>query len=149
MVVNFRTRDRGISWGARKLTRTFTLIIIKKNWWRTCFWCVLLSWNHSFKTRPGPRPGFQVLTGSPGRPGQFFFFLNQNDVVLVKKQKSMGLQPDLVGSTGPPGQSAGSHQIFSSPVFFFNPARFQPRVGRAGFQNYGWNSLPSSHEAAM
>jgi len=28
--------------------------------------------NHSFKTRPGPRPGFRVLTGSPGRPGHFF-----------------------------------------------------------------------------
>jgi hypothetical protein len=29
------------------------------------------------------------LTGSSGRPGQIFF-LNQNDVVLVKKQKSTG-----------------------------------------------------------
>ena len=42
---------------------------------------------HSFKTRlngrPGPRLEFWVLTGSPGRLGHFF--LNQNDVVLVKK----------------------------------------------------------------
>jgi hypothetical protein len=39
--------------------------------------------DHSFQTWPGPRPGFQVLTGSPVRLSQFF--LNQNDIVLVKK----------------------------------------------------------------
>ena len=27
---------------------------------------------HSFKTQPGPRPGFRVLTRSPSRPGYFF-----------------------------------------------------------------------------
>jgi hypothetical protein len=48
-------------------------------------------------------PGFD-------RVGRVSFFLNQNDVVLVKKtkknQKSTGLQPGLAGS---PVQPAGSH----------------------------------------
>ena len=36
-------------------------------------------------------PGFDRVTG---RPGQFFFFLiNKNKVVLVKKTKVNGLQP--------------------------------------------------------
>jgi hypothetical protein len=63
------------------------------------------------------------LTGSPGRLGQFVFKKNQNDVVLLKKQKSTGLQPDLERvSRVTPG--------FSFSRFFFNPAQFQPRVGR-------------------
>jgi len=47
--------------------------------------------SHSFQTRLGSR----ILTGSSGRPGQFFF--NQNDVILVKKQKTKvnGSQPDF------------------------------------------------------
>ena len=77
--------------------------------------------NHSFQTRPGPRLGFQVLTGSLCRPGQFFF-KNQNDVVLVKKTKVNGLQPGIAGLPGQPS--------FFLPYFFFNSARFQPRVGR-------------------
>ena len=43
------------------------------------------------------------------------------------------MQPGLAGSTrslGQPAGSAGSHWVFPSPIFFFNPARFQPRVGR-------------------
>jgi hypothetical protein len=77
------------------------------------------------------------LTGSPGRPGQFFFFLNQNDVVLVKKKKQK--------STGATGFFIGflsGHTGFSFLYFFFNPARFQPRVdpsGRVRFQNYDVN----------
>jgi hypothetical protein len=70
-------------------------------------------------------------------------FLNQNDVVLVKKQKSTGLQPDL--DQGFPGYSG--RQVTSSfffPCFFFNPAQFQSRLakswvnqlGRAIFQNH-------------
>ena len=45
----------------------------------------------------------------------------------------MGLQPHLIGSTGSPG-----HTGFFLHFFFFNPARFQPRVdlpGWAWFQN--------------
>jgi hypothetical protein len=75
---------------------------------------------HSFKTRPGSRPGFWVLTGSAG---SFFFKKNQNDVVLVKKnQKSTGLQLGL-------DRVSRLTSGFFFPFFFFNPARFQPRVG--------------------
>ena len=101
----------------------------------------------SFKTRPGgqpgPRLGFRVLAGSPGLTGSAGSILkkkNQNDVVLVqkkqKKQKSTGLSPGLDRVL--PGQPG--HRVdppgFSFPRFFVNPARFRPRVGRAGFQNY-------------
>jgi hypothetical protein len=78
--------------------------------------------------------GHQVLTGSPGQ----LFFLNKNDVVLVKKkkQKSTGLQPGLdrvlLGHTG-----------FFLPLFFLQPGpvpalgRPGPRsTRRTGFQNY-------------
>jgi len=61
---------------------------------------------HSFKTRLGPMPGFRVLTGSPGRPGQFFIFLNQNDVVLVKTKVN--------------GFETGSHRVFLL-LFFLQP----------------------------
>ena len=41
---------------------------------------------HSFQTRPsgrpGPRPGFRVLTGLPGRSGHFLK-KNQNNIVLI------------------------------------------------------------------
>jgi hypothetical protein len=45
-------------------------------------------------------------------------FVNQNDVILVKKQKSTGLQPgfDRV-LPGQPVGSAGSHRVFPLPVF--------------------------------
>jgi hypothetical protein len=49
------------------------------------------SQEQSFKTRPGPRLGFRVLAGSPGLTGSAGSILkkkNQNDVVLVKKQKT-------------------------------------------------------------
>jgi hypothetical protein len=57
----------------------------------------------SFSTRsggrPGPRPGFRVLTGSI-----LIFKKIQNGVVLVKKKKLNGLQPgfwpDFAGSAG-------------------------------------------------
>ena len=57
------------------------------------------------------------------------FFLNQNDIVLVKKNQQV--------ATGSCRVTPG----FSFPYFFFNPARFQPRVGwvpgrPARFQNY-------------
>jgi hypothetical protein len=62
-------------------------------------------------------------------------FFNQNDVVLVKKKtKVNGLQLGF----------EPSHTKFFLPLFFFNSARFQPRVSRvtnqlldrARFQNY-------------
>jgi hypothetical protein len=46
---------------------TITIIIIKSGS------------GHSFKTQPGSKPGFQVLTGSPGRLGQLFKKKNQNN----------------------------------------------------------------------
>jgi len=92
---------------------------------------------HSFKTRPGDRSGlrlgFRILTGSPDQPGQFFF-LNQNDVILVKKQKSTGLQP---GRDWVAGSTCRVTPGFSFPRFFFNLDRFQPRINpssRAGFK---------------
>jgi hypothetical protein len=53
------------------------------------------------------------------------FLKNQNDVVLVKKQKSTGCNRvfDLVL----PGRLG-----FFFPYFFFNPAWFQPRIGPPG-----------------
>jgi len=113
--------------------------------------CIFFNSNHSFKTRPGPRPGFRVLTGSPGltgSAGSIFLKKNQNDVVLVKKQKSTGLQPGLDRVL--PGRlagSAGSHRVF--PSFFFSSTRpgsglgsARSRVnppGRTMFQNYDSN----------
>ena len=57
-----------------------------------------------------------------------FFFLNQNDVVLVKKKKkSTGC--NRVFDRVLPGQPGTSGFFF--PYFFFIPARFQPRIGRS------------------
>jgi hypothetical protein len=93
--------------------------------------------------RPGPVqgsgsgfwPGLRVW---PGRPGQFFKKKNQNDVVLVKKNKSQRVCHRVL--TG----SAGSHRVFPSPVFSStrpgsSPGSAGSRVdppGRARFQNY-------------
>jgi len=92
------------------------------------------SYHSTFKTRPGgrpgPRPGFQVLTGSV-----LFFFLKSKRRRFSKKKVSgfaTGSWLGLAGSTGSPGQptgSAGSHRVFS-PRCFFNLAWFQPQVGR-------------------
>ena len=78
---------------------------------------------HSFQTRPGPRPGFQVLTGSSGRSDQIFFKSKRRR--FSKKIKVNGLQLGLAGST----KSTG----FFPLLFFFNPTRFQPRA-RSGFK---------------
>ena len=47
----------------------------------------------------------------PGFDRVSFFFLNQNDVVLVKKKKSTGLQPGLARST------RRISRVFPYPVF--------------------------------
>ena len=69
------------------------------------FWTLL-----SIVLKPGPVAGPVKDPGSGFWPGQFFFLKNQNNVVLVKKQKSTGLQPGL----------ASSHRVFSFP-FFLQP----------------------------
>jgi hypothetical protein len=45
---------------------------------------------HSFKTRLGLRSRFQVLTGSPCRPCQFFFFFKSKRRRFSKKTKVNG-----------------------------------------------------------
>jgi hypothetical protein len=74
------------------------------------------SYNHSFKTRPGPRPGFRVLTGSLGRPGQFFFLKKSKRHRFSKKtkQKLTGLQPGL-------DRVLPGHTGFFLPPFFLQP----------------------------
>jgi hypothetical protein len=88
--------------------------------------CLIIS---SIVFRPGliiglvQNPGFRFW---PGCSGQIFF--NQNDVVLVKKRRKVnrlqsGFWPDFAESTRSPGQLS-----FFFSCFFFNLARFQPRV---------------------
>ena len=90
--------------------------------------------------RPSPGSGFW-LGHRVGRVNSFFKKKNQNDVVLVKKnktkkkQKSTGLQPGLAGLTGSPGQLAGSarsHRVFSSLVF--SSTSPVPTPGRPGLE---------------
>jgi hypothetical protein len=99
---------------------------------------------------PGSKfwPGHRVLTGSPDRPSQFFFS-NQNNIVLVKKQKKNKNQrvcnQVLIGFYRVVG-SARSHRIFFFLVFSltrpdFNPESTRSRINppnRIGFQNYAW-----------
>ena len=89
------------------LLMKWTCYNLLENIYGVCIFFLFLSWGHSFQTRtgcrPGPRPGFQVLIGLSGL---IFFKKNQNDVVLIKRVT--------------PG--------FSFSYFFFNPARFQPRI---------------------
>jgi len=60
-----------------------------------------------FQTRPCLKLGFRVLTGS--------IFLNQNDVVLIKKQKSTGC--NRVFDRVLPG-----HKEFFLSLFFLQPS---------------------------
>jgi len=83
---------------------------------------IFLSFYHSFQTRPGS----WVLTGSLG---QLFFLKSKRRYFCKNKNKS---QRVATGSLGQPAGLAGSHWVFPSPIFFFNPARFQPRVGLPG-----------------
>jgi hypothetical protein len=57
----------------------------------------------------------QVLTGLPG---SIFFFLNQNDVVLVKRNKSQRVATRFLT------KSCRVTPGFFFSYFFFNPARF-------------------------
>jgi len=101
--------------------------------------------NQSFKTRPGgrpgPRPGFRVLAGSPGLTGSILFKKNQNDVVLVKKNKSQRVcHRVLTGSPGRPAGSAGSHRVFPSPVFSSTRPVSGPRSARRA--GPGFKTMP-------
>jgi hypothetical protein len=63
----------------------------------------------------------------------------QNGVILVKKNKTKktkvnGLQPGFAGSTRRVDRVKPGHDF---SYFFFNPARFQPRVGRVPSQPVG------------
>jgi len=69
---------------------------------------------HSFKTRPGPRPEFQVLIESSSRTGQFF--LNQNNIVLVKKKTKVNEFATGSCRVNPPG-----HTGFFLFPFFLQP----------------------------
>jgi hypothetical protein len=70
---------------ARNLEIKFNVMYVKMD---LNIWTYLS--RHSFQTRSDPRSRFHVLIGLSDRLGQFF--LNQNDVVLVKKKKFKGLQ---------------------------------------------------------
>jgi len=99
------------------------------------FFLYIYNHEYSIRTRPDPRLGFRVLTGSPGQ--SLFFKKVQNKVVLVKKNQRVATE-FLTGfcRVNRVGWVTPGHD-FSN--FFINPARFQPRVdppGRAGFQNY-------------
>jgi len=79
---------------------------------------------HCFQTRPGPRPG------SPGRPGQFFFFKSKRCRFSKKiKQKSTGRNRVfdwvnwVVGST---------HRVFPSPIFSSTQPDSSPRRSGSG-----------------
>ena len=97
----------------------------------------ILGWTRVLK--PGPvvdSAGSRVLTGSLDQ----FFFLTQNNVVLVKKKKINGLQPSFWS-----GLAKSTGRVTSSrnfPCFFLNSARFQPRVG-PGFKTMGWTCYSS------
>jgi hypothetical protein len=64
----------------------------------------------------------------------------QNGVILIKKQKSTGCNRILPGQPGHQvGRVTADRDFF---YFFFNPARFQLRVGRVSSQlaESGWVS---------
>jgi hypothetical protein len=103
---------------------------------------------------PGSKfwPGHRVLVES------VLVFLNQNDVILVKKKKKNKSQQVcnrvLTGScwVNRVARSAGSHRVFPSPVFSSTRpgsslgsagSRVGP-PGRAGFQNYAFTRRVSS-----
>jgi len=94
--------------------------------------------------RFGPGSGFQVLTGSPGfgRVSSCFFKSKRRHFSKKKNKSQQVCNRVLLGQPG--RQVSWATLGFSFPCFFFNQARFQPRVGRAGFQNYAFTRRVSS-----
>ena len=91
---------------------------------------------HSFQTRPGSRTGSWVLIGSPDRP-ESIVFLNQNNVVLVKKKKQKSTSCNRVFDRVLLGQPAGSHRVFSSLIFSSTrPSSSLGSTCQVSFQNY-------------
>ena len=78
--------------------------------------CLLL-WNIVF--RPGPIQGLGSGFWPDHRVARINFFLNQNDVILVKKIKVNGLQLNFWPSR---------YWVFSFPVFFLTQPIFNPEL---------------------
>jgi hypothetical protein len=75
-----------------------------------------------------------------------FFFLNQNDVVLVKKNKSQRVATEfLTGSFRVAESTRQVNRVFPFSIFFsirpgsspWSAGFLDDPPGRAGFQNYG------------
>ena len=98
--------------------------------------------DHSFQTWPGPRPGFQVLTGSPVRLSQFFFKSKRH--CFSKKIKINGC--NQVFDRVLPGHRV--NRVFSSSIFsstrsgfsFWSAGSQVDPPGQAEFQNYKTNN---------
>jgi CubicO group peptidase (beta-lactamase class C family) len=88
--------------------------------------------------RPGPvaSPGFKFWLGWSG---QFFFFLNQNDIVLVKKSQQIATGSCRVN---PPGQLG--HNGFFLTLFFLQPDPV-PALVRPGFKTMIFMQLSFSY----
>ena len=93
--------------------------------------------------RLGPVAGPVQSPGSGFWPGQFFFFKNQNDAVLVKQKTKKNKSQRVCNRVllGQPAGSVRSHRVFSSPVFSStrpdsSPGSWVDLSGRAGFQKY-------------
>jgi hypothetical protein len=92
--------------------------------------------NHSFKTGSGLRLGFRVLTGSLGRPGQFFKKKSKRHRFSKEKQKKNKSQRVTTGSCRV-NRVAGSHRVFPSSIFSstrpgFDPGSAESRVDQHG-----------------
>jgi hypothetical protein len=93
---------------------------------------------HSFKTRLGLRSRFQVLTGSPCRPCQFCFFFKSKRRRFskkTKKNKSQRVCNWVLTGFFRVNQVAGSHQVFSSLVFFSTRPDSSPGSPGPGLTN--------------
>jgi hypothetical protein len=77
-------------------------------------------------------PGHRVLTRSFGS-----IFFNQNDAVLVKKNKSQQVATEFFTGSYRVNRVAGSHRVFSSPVFSSTRSCSSPRLAKS------WVDLPS------
>jgi len=86
-------------------------------------------------------------------PVSIVFFLNQNDVVLLKKQtKINGLQPGLAGSTrslGQPVGSAGLHRVFSFLIFFKPGLVPTPELWSTHLAGLNFKNMPSNFDSLI